>query len=92
MARGSKKGEHRGGRKKGTKNLRTRELDKILERLVPNEWLIKKLKKLADDGDARCATYLADRKWGRMPQPLGTSEGDECPVVTVFVSGKGPPI
>ena len=54
------------GRAKGTPNLRTQRLGKILDRLVPDEELIRLLWRLARQGDGRCATYLADRKWGRV--------------------------
>ena len=93
MARGSKKGEYRGGRKKGTPNKRTGEIGSILEGVVPDKQLVQLLWKLALGGDARCATYLADRKWGRIPQPLEHSGAEGGPIEVkeyrcVFDDGK----
>lgn len=71
MPRGSKPGERRGGRKRGTLNKRTQEIGSALDKLVPDKQLIQLLWKLAlVEGDSRCAIYLADRKWGRIPQPM----------------------
>lgn len=58
------------GRPKGRKNNRTLALGQILEKLVPDEKLVRLLWKLAQKGDARCITYLADRKWGLQARPV----------------------
>lgn len=80
MARGSKPGERRGGRKKGTPNLRSQQLGQKLSKLVPDDKLIKLLWRLAEEGDGRCAIYLADRKWGKVPQPMEHSGPGEGPI------------
>ena len=92
MPRRKRRGKKTGGRKKGTPNKHTVEFKALLETKVPDAWLVDLLKKHAQK-DPRTAQYLADRRWGRMPQPLSTPEGEEgSPVVAVYVSGKGPPI
>lgn len=90
-----------GGRKRGP-NYRTRALRHRLDKLLPDDKLIKILITLAegesrqvydarndefrvvkDRGDGRVATWLGERKWGKLPQPI---QGDsDSPPVTVRV-------
>jgi hypothetical protein len=58
------------GRPPGSTNNRTRAIGTTLDRLVPDEGLVGLLWKMAQDGDVRAAVYLADRKWGRIPNSV----------------------
>lgn len=73
------------GRPSGSRNRRTIELGDCLDTLVPDEWLIKILLKMAKSGDARAAIYLADRKWGKPPVASQGTSLDE-PSVRVVVN------
>ena len=55
-------------------------------------WRALKDKKLSADVKTRIWHILIERAGGKLPQPLSTPDGDESPVVAVYVSGKGPPI
>jgi hypothetical protein len=56
----------------------------LLNEVVPDRQLAQLLWKLALEGDARVATYLADRKWGRTKLELETGGG-------TFILLLGPP-
>ena len=80
------------GRPKGRKNNRTLELGQRLERMVPDDQLIALMWKLAREGDSKCVTLLAERKWGKIPQPV-TGADDGPPLrVSLLVSSVGVPI
>ena len=49
----------------------------ILDEVVDDRLLAKLLWKLALDGDGRVATYLADRKWGRVKFEMEHSGPDQ---------------
>jgi hypothetical protein len=70
-------------RPKGALGKRTLTLRGRIDQIVPDDQLIKVMWKMALSGDSRCLTYLADRKWGRMVQPVsGTDDG---PAISVRV-------
>ena len=83
MSRGGKR--IGAGRPRGSRNRRTIELGDSLDMLVPDEWLIKILLKMAKSGDARAAIYLADRKWGK-PRVSESTPGE--PPVRVVISNR----
>ena len=91
MPRGKRKGKKTGGRQKGTLNKHTVEFKALLKKELPDAWLLKLLKKHAQR-DPRTAQYLADRRWGRMPQPIsGADDEDGRPIIEVSFCGRIPP-
>ena len=60
----------RPGRPRGALSKRTLTIGRILDHIVPDRELAKLLWKMAKGGDSRVATYIADRKWGRVKQEL----------------------
>jgi len=82
MARGSKPGEYRGGRKKGTLNKVTRDVKALAQKHTPEA--LKTLAKImasseSDAARVSAAKELLDRAHGKAPQPQ-TGEGGEGPV------------
>jgi hypothetical protein len=71
------------GKPAGSTNRRTRAIGITLDRLVPDEALAGLLWKMAQDGDVRAAIYLADRKWGRIPNPVPDDGDDSQPRVLI---------
>ncbi len=93
-----------GGRQKGTPNKRTASIGHtldanyakvtrtLLDDVIPDRQLAQLLWKLALEGDGRVATYLADRKWGRVKFEV---EGEGPVTIVVAVGGNpngGPPL
>ena len=56
----------------------------LLDEVIPDRQLAQLLWKLALEGDGRVATYLADRKWGRVKFEL-EHQGPEELLVTLGV-------
>ena len=70
------------GRPPGALNKRTVAVKSILDDLIPDRDLARQLWTLALRGDGRVATYLADRKWGRVKYDVGVSgDPDGAPVI-----------
>ena len=78
MPRGSKPGEHRGGRKKGTHNKATYDIQVVAREY--SQAAIKELARLALEAESEGARIMAidkllDRAYGRAPQAV-TLRGD----------------
>ena len=90
------------GRPKGRRNNRTLKLGRQLDRIVPDEKLIRLLLELAqgqrhrvlgkdgklhwvkDRGDGHVATWLGDRKWGKVPTAVSGDPGGASVSVRVI--------
>ena len=93
------------GRPKGSQNKRTLFLSARIDKLVPDEKLIRLLWTLAkgerrqvllaghgkprlawvkDRGDSHAAALLAERKWGKVPQPVQGGDDGAPPVRVVL--------
>ena len=76
---GSRPGERRGGRQKGTRNKSTAEIKAIALKYCPRA--LERLAELMESKDDKAATAavreMLDRGMGKAPQPLtGDAEGD----------------
>lgn len=77
--RGSKPGEHRGGRKKGTLNKATASVREIARKYAPD--VIERLGWLARNAESETAQIAAgreilDRAYGKSPQPMTGEDGE----------------
>ena len=85
MAAGSKPGERRGGRQKGTPNKSTRELKAALQK--HQDELIKALLDLTRSEDERvrlgAIQACLDRGWGKAAQPLTGEDGEGPAIVRI---------
>jgi hypothetical protein len=76
MARGgSKPGERRGGRQKGTPNKSNADLRAIIDAVADPEALVKELARIASEGEREetrvtAITQLLDRRYGRPRQAV----------------------
>src|SRR2546425_5816979 len=59
----------------------------LLDEVIPDRQLAQLLWKLALEGDGRVATYLADRKWGRVKFELEHSGQDRPFILLLGVPG-----
>lgn len=87
--RGSKPGERRGGRQKGTPNKATAALRDICRQYTENA--VHELARLAMEAESEASRVAAikeilDRGYGKAPQPM-TGEDGEGPMQLVVVSG-----
>jgi hypothetical protein len=89
------------GRPKGSRNQRTLAISAtldaayakvtrgILDEVVDDRLLAQLLWKLALEGDGRVATYLADRKWGRVKFEMEHSGPDRPFILLLGAPGAG---
>lgn len=61
----------------------------ILDEIIPDRQLAQLLWKLALEGDGRVATYLADRKWGRVKFEMEHSGPDRPFILLLGAPGAG---
>lgn len=85
---GSKPGERRGGRQKGTPNKVTREIKALAQKHGPAA--IERLAQLAVSAESETAQIAAikellDRGYGKATQPLTGADGGAVQVVTKLV-------
>ncbi len=90
--RGSKPGEHRGGRKPGTRNRATKEWRELFDEIDGPERektreILERLFEVATDrgphGDWRAGEALLDRRFGR-PKQSADHDGDAAPFTVVI--------
>jgi len=61
----------------------------LLDEVVPDHELAQLLWKLALEGDGRVATYLADRKWGRVKFEMEHTGPDHPFILLLGAPGAG---
>ena len=85
MPRGSKPGERRGGRKKGTPNKVTATLREAFQ--AHEKKLVERLLKLTESGDLQvrlgALRLCFDRGWGKPPQALTDGTGEGVQIVAI---------
>lgn len=84
MARGSKPGERRGGRKPGVPNKATRDLKALAQKYAPEA--LKKLASIMRNSDSDAAKVAAikeifDRGYGKALQTVGGENGGPLKVI-----------
>jgi len=75
MPSGSKKGEHRGGRKKGTPNKSNADIKAAIDSVCDFSELIKVLYGLAKKGDVPAIKMLFEYRYGKPSQTVVNLDG-----------------
>lgn len=75
MPSGSKKGEHRGGRKKGTPNKATADIKAAIDAAVDFNELLKVAYRLALGGDMAALKLLLEYRFGKPSQVIEQKGG-----------------